>query len=72
MGLESGVSGYVVGRAEVSTGFPIDDKGRWHIACKYCRFFNGKRCVITNEIVPFPETHIGNECTFKFEGEEEE
>lgn len=67
MDISSGVKGYIIGRCEVQTGFPIDLKDRYHIACKYCRFFIGKRCVITDEIVPWPESYTGNECPFKFE-----
>lgn len=66
---ESGVSRYIIGQTEISQGFPVDHKGKAYVACKYCRFFIGKHCIITSEIVPFPETHIGNECPLCIEEE---
>ena len=69
--IESGVASYLIGKTTISVGFPIDHNGRWHVACKYCRFFIGKHCVATDEIPPFPETHIGYDCPLKFEIKEE-
>ena len=72
MSLESGVSGYKMGVCEVHIGFPVDEKGKAYVACKYCDFFVNRHCVITNEIVPFPETHIGNTCPLGIIGEEKD
>lgn len=64
---DSGVKGYMLGTTTVSMGFPIDHKGGYHIACKYCRFLiSSRRCVITDELVPFPESHVGSQCPFEF------
>lgn len=64
---DSGVKGYMIGACEIRQGFPIDHKNNYYIACKYCRFLiSQRRCVITDELVPFPETHIGYNCPFEF------
>lgn len=64
---ESGVKGYMIGRCEITQGFPIDMKDSYHVACKYCRFLvSSRKCVITDELVPFPEMHIGYNCPFSF------
>ena len=67
MAIDSGVKGYMIGEATVKQGFPIDTKDVYHIACKYCRFLISQRkCVLTEELVPFPETHTGYQCPFHF------
>ena len=64
---DSGVKGYMLGTTTVTMGFPIDHRGRYHIACKYCRFLiSTRRCVITDELVPFPESNVGCQCPFEF------
>ncbi len=67
MGIESGVKGYLIGACEVSVGFPIDYKDKYHLACKYCKFLiSSRRCNLTDEVVAFPESYIGNQCPFSF------
>lgn len=67
MAIESGVKGYLIGRTAIEIGFPIDFKDNCLLACKYCKLFNGKRCMITDEIVPFPDNHIGEYCPMEFQ-----
>ncbi|WP_407397739.1 hypothetical protein [Treponema sp.] len=69
---DSGVSSYITGVTEITQGFPVDHKGKAYVACKYCRFFIGRHCIITSEIVPFPDTHIGRECPLVMEDVQEE
>ena len=66
MGIESGVKGYLIGRISMEIGFPIDFKDNCLLACKYCKLFNGKRCIVTDEIIPFPDNHIGEYCHLEF------
>lgn len=69
---ESGVGRYVLATGTFEIGFPVDHKGKAYVACEYCRLFTGRKCPVTNEIILFPSTHIGNYCPLSFEGEQEE
>ena len=64
---DSGVQSYITGKCVFENGFPVDQKGHEHVCCEYCRAYIGKRCILTNEIVPFPSTHVGEQCPFEFE-----
>lgn len=61
---DSGVQDYIVAEATIRTAFPIDKKGQPHIACKYCDAYNTvtKRCILTQEVVPFPDNYVGHQC----------
>lgn len=61
---DSGVASYVIGRATVTVGFPVDFKGNAEIACKHCPFFvrSTQRCGLNQEIVNFPEKYVGINC----------
>ena len=61
---DSGVARYVIGRATVTVGFPVDFKGNAEIACKHCPFFvrSTQRCGLNQEIVNFPEKYVGINC----------
>lgn len=61
---ESGVKGYVKGKATVEVYFPIDWRGSVEIACKHCQFFvkANMRCGLNQSIVNFPEKYVGDNC----------
>ena len=61
---DNGVASYVIGRATVTVGFPVDFKGNAEIACKHCPFFvrSKQRCGLNQEIVNFPEKYVGVNC----------
>lgn len=61
---DSGVASYVIGRATVTVGFPVDFKGNAEIACKHCPFFvrSTQRCGLNQEIVNYPEKYVGINC----------
>lgn len=61
---ESGVASYVIGRATVTVGFPVDFKGNAEIACKHCPFFirATQKCALNQEMVNFPEKYVGTKC----------
>lgn len=61
---DSGVASYVIGRATVEVGFPVDFKGNAEINCYQCKFFsrNTGICQLTKEIVEFPQRYVGNAC----------
>lgn len=61
---DNGVASYVIGRAVVTVGFPVDFKGNAEIACKHCPFFvrTTQRCSLNQEIVNFPEKYVGVNC----------
>ena len=61
---DTGVSRYVKTVAVVEMKFPVDWKGRSEIACKHCNFFvrATQRCGLTQQIVNYPDTHVGESC----------
>ena len=67
MAIESGVKGYLIGHTAIEIGFPIDFKDNCLLACKFCKLYNGRRCIVTDEIIPFPDNHIGECCPLEFQ-----
>lgn len=67
MGIESGVKGYLKGRTAIEIGFPIDFKDNCLLACKFCKLYNGRRCIVNDELIPFPDNHIGEYCPLEFQ-----
>lgn len=61
---DNGVARYVIGRAVVEVGFPVDFKGNAEIACKHCNFFVRAtfRCGLNQQIVNYPEKFVGVNC----------
>lgn len=61
---EHGVARYVIGRATVEVGFPVDFKGNAEIACKHCKFYvrATQRCALNQEIINYPEKYVGANC----------
>jgi len=61
---DSGVASYVIGRATVTVGFPVDYKGNAEIACKHCPFYikATQRCALNQEIINYPERYVGTHC----------
>lgn len=73
MKFDSGVKGYVFGRAIVEMSFPVDFRGVIHACCGLCRYY-GKSvgiCRLTDERILYPETNVGNECPIEFNEREE-
>ena len=64
---DSGVQDYIVAEATIRTAFPISSKGVPFIACRFCDAFNTvtKRCILTQEVVPFPDNYVGRQCPLK-------
>lgn len=63
---DSGVQSYIKYSTKVEIGFPVDWHGKSHIACEFCKLFNGKTCRLTGEIVYNPEKYVGHECPLEF------
>ncbi len=61
---ETGVSGYVTGRAVVEQYWPIDERGNAQVNCAQCFFFRdaSRRCGLTGEVSAFPNKYIGANC----------
>lgn len=61
---DSGVARYVIGRATVEVGFPVDFRGNEDINCYQCKFFsrNSGVCQLTKEIVEYPQKYVGTAC----------
>lgn len=64
---DSGIQDYIVAEATIRTAFPISSKGVPFIACRFCDAFNTvtKRCILTQEVVPFPDNYVGRQCPLK-------
>lgn len=61
---ESGVKGFVIGKATVINVFPIDFKDRADISCYQCRYFrrSSSSCALNGEICQYPEKYVGVNC----------
>ena len=61
---ESGVAGYVVGKATVEVHFPIDFRGSVEIACKHCPYLssNERICQLNKMPVEYPQKYVGSAC----------
>lgn len=66
---DSGVSGYVVGKCEITVYFPIDMRGEPDISCKQCPFYriSSRTCGLTDDVVPFGEKFVGPKCPLRRE-----
>lgn len=71
---DSGVARYIFGRVTLRQGFPVDFRGNAEIACKHCNFYrrNDRRCGLTQQVVNYPETNVGECCPLEREDEENE
>lgn len=69
---DSGVQDYIVAEATIRTAFPINSKGQPFIACRFCDAYNTvtKRCILTQEVVPFPDNYVGHQCPLEIVEEE--
>lgn len=61
---DSGVSRYIIGKATVTVGFPVDFKDRAEVACIHCPFLssNERLCQLNKRPVAFPKTAVGDWC----------
>ena len=61
---ETGVKRYIMTQAVVTVGFPVDWRDNAEIACKHCNFFvkATQRCGLTQQIVNYPDKHVGECC----------
>lgn len=62
---DSGVQDYIVAEATIRTAFPVNKRtGQALIACRFCDAYNTvtKRCILTQEVVPFPDNYVGHQC----------
>ena len=66
---DSGVSGYVVGRCEITVYFPIDMRGEPDISCKQCPFYrtSSRSCALTDKSVPYGERFVAPSCPLRRE-----
>lgn len=71
---ESGVARYIKAYAVIEVAFPVDFKGNSEICCfRRCPFYmeNWGRCSITQELIPYPKTNVGDDCPLMLKEEEE-
>lgn len=66
---ETGVYGYVEGRAEITNGFPVDKNGVAHIACVHCFYYSttSQICNLNKERPFMPQKYVGQACPFNIE-----
>lgn len=64
---ETGVQRYIIARATVETGFPVDWRGNAEIACKHCNFYvkATQRCGLNQQIINYPEKYVGEYCPLR-------
>lgn len=72
MALDSGVSRFVTCTCTVTVNFPVDDKGREYVACRYCPYYssNSRFCQLNKEIPAFPDKYVGTHCPLKIPEQE--
>lgn len=70
---DTGVASYIIGKTEITVGFPVDDRGRADVSCNQCPYFgrSSKTCQLNKQIVHFPEKYIGFNCPLVFPDEGE-
>ena len=61
---DSGVFGYVIGRASVKVSFPVDKNGNADISCKHCPYLsnNERMCQLNKKPVAYPMKFVGDFC----------
>lgn len=66
---ENGIQDYVTATYTVEVYFPIDHKGRAHIACVNCPYLsaNERTCQLNKQPVAFPKDYVGAHCPLKEE-----
>lgn len=71
---DSGVERYIIARATVEVGFPVDMKGNADISCYQCQFFRRtySTCGLTGDVVAYPNRFVGDTCILVPVGEEDE
>ena len=69
---DSGVKGYIIGKAAVQNAFPVDLRGVADVSCKQCRFYrmSSRKCGLNEALIPYPDKYIGPECPIEFEKED--
>lgn len=71
----SGVSKYIIARATVEVGFPVDFNGNASVCCYMCQFFRRtySTCGLTGDVVAYPQKYVGDTCPLEpVEGTKEE
>ena len=66
---ESGVSGYVTGRAQITVHFPVDMRGHADISCAQCPYYSrsARICRLNNTIPAYPDKYVGDNCPLERE-----
>ena len=66
---DCGVKRYIIGRATVEVGFPVDWRDNAEIACKHCNFYvrATQRCGLNQQIVNYPDKYIGSCCPLELD-----
>ena len=61
---DSGVAKYIIARATVEVGFPVDFNGKAEVNCYMCQFFRRTYsvCGLTGDVVAFPQKYVGDTC----------
>ncbi|MGN1100911.1 MAG: hypothetical protein ACI4RG_01880 [Huintestinicola sp.] len=69
---DSGVKGYIIGKATVQNAFPVDFRGVADVSCRQCRFYrmSSRKCGLNEDLIPYPDKYIGPECPLEFEEED--
>lgn len=72
---DDGVKRFIIARAVVEVGFPVDWRDNPDVSCKQCPFYirATQRCSLNQELVNYPDKYIGSHCPLEFiENEESE
>lgn len=64
---DSGVYGYIHGRAVIDVYFPVDKHGVADISCRQCPYRNvsSNRCALNGAVLANPEKFVGDDCPLR-------
>ncbi len=72
--LDNGVKEFIMMRAVITVGFPVNFAGVAEMNCFHCKFFTHSSgvCQLTKEVSEYPQRYVGSHCPLEFIEESEE
>jgi hypothetical protein len=70
---DSGVADYIIGKATIEVGFPVDFKGQADISCNQCPYYRRsyRTCGLNGKVCAYPDRYVGDFCPLEIENKEE-
>ena len=70
---DSGVASYIIGKAMIEVGFPVDFKGQADISCNQSPYYRRsyRTCGLNGKVCAYPDRYVGDFCPLEIENKEE-